>query len=955
MKNGITLLAVAAALAAAGCAKEQSGYEPGTEIRFGVATGWENRPGTRTEYSGNDEGGEGSLVSSSSAYERIDWIPGIDQVRILCDQAGNSLSPSPTGYEHSADYRLTSADVDGQKSLSGLTASAGNGLVWGTGDHRFFALYPAPGMESNYDFTDKTVSADNVSIVSTAGGARISGVIPAEQEAILVDGEYKPNMNYAYMYAATLVQGGSANAVTLSFSPLFTAFEFSLKRVDTDVITAKVARVELSSSTTKLAGAFTADLALSDAGVASCDINTTGTLGDTVGIDLPDGGIALSDTPLKFTFLTLPVDQTNLTLTIYFEGGTKRTLALKDNDVFITVDACKKVYITNVGVPLPAWIYTFDVTFADGTAETTLANDESAFGFQVTSYRTRSQTGEQEIVHWQIADEGYSLDEGETWISADDVRAALVMNTASPLFAQEGDGSLTASDFTGKCYPNPRIPGDPVNDAKASARDLSLYDITGTAHSRETANCYVITRPGWYKFPCVYGNAIQGGATNASAYTGPTGSHVLSQFLRHDGAAIEDPWIDQNGFTPASAELLWTDSRDLVANVSLEVEDGHYYVYFQVDPDVIHEGNAVIALKNSSGTCLWSWHIWAYDNSASQLGTLTTTRYPDIATATQDVEVTLPGSNAAVYPDGNQTYEILKVNLGFCERHAARTIQIKYVQDDTDEARILTITQDGAEMNNPYYQWGRKDPMYPSDGNTGNKPTLRNGAGAAITSQAITSARGATIPYAIQHPEIFVKSMTANNVNKYDWVSNDRYDNLWNAALGQLTYRTAPGATAEDSQVRDWAVTKSVYDPCPPGFKIPSTGVFTYFNTQGPGVYEKSYLNEHNGRYNRNPDTACVNATNASTYAEDHGFYFYTNAIGSGDTSFFPFLGIRGRNDAKVARDETTYWTACPLDNNGHEYAGGVLLRLRFNQDCEPFGYAGRSYGMCIRPMADND
>ena len=97
------------------------------------------------------------------------------------------------------------------------------------------------------------------------------------------------------------------------------------------------------------------------------------------------------------------------------------------------------------------------------------------------------------------------------------------------------------------------------------------------------------------------------------------------------------------------------------------------------------------------------------------------------------------------------------------------------------------------------------------------------------------------------------------------------------------------------------------------------------------------------------------NASNADSYSNDKGFYFYRNAIGSGETSFFPYLGFRRRQNGKVEMAEGNYWTACPLDCNSHQYAGGVVFRTRKNDSCEPFGYAGRSYGMCIRPMADND
>ena len=60
--------------------------------------------------------------------------------------------------------------------------------------------------------------------------------------------------------------------------------------------------------------------------------------------------------------------------------------------------------------------------------------------------------------------------------------------------------------------------------------DLS-YDYNGLMN---TANCYVVTHPGYYKFPLVYGNAIKNGATNAIAYGSST-------FVNHLGNQISDP------------------------------------------------------------------------------------------------------------------------------------------------------------------------------------------------------------------------------------------------------------------------------------------------------------------------------------------------------------------------------------------------------------------------------
>lgn len=56
----------------------------------------------------------------------------------------------------------------------------------------------------------------------------------------------------------------------------------------------------------------------------------------------------------------------------------------------------------------------------------------------------------------------------------------------------------------------------------ADGWDLSKCGVGGeysSSNSRNTANCYIVKHPGSYTFPLVYGNAIQNGSTNASAYS----------------------------------------------------------------------------------------------------------------------------------------------------------------------------------------------------------------------------------------------------------------------------------------------------------------------------------------------------------------------------------------------------------------------------------------------------
>ena len=82
-----------------------------------------------------------------------------------------------------------------------------------------------------------------------------------------------------------------------------------------------------------------------------------------------------------------------------------------------------------------------------------------------------------------------------------------------------------------------------------------------------TANCYIVTEAGSYKFKAVQGNS----STSVGSV--------------------------------ATVEVLW--GSDCISSV---LYDGGY-VKFST-PATIVRGNALIGAKNSSGKILWSWHIW---------------------------------------------------------------------------------------------------------------------------------------------------------------------------------------------------------------------------------------------------------------------------------------------------------------------------------------------------------
>jgi len=104
--------------------------------------------------------------------------------------------------------------------------------------------------------------------------------------------------------------------------------------------------------------------------------------------------------------------------------------------------------------------------------------------------------------------------------------------------------------------------------------------------SSGTANCYILSESGIYKFPAVKGNSTESVGSVKS---------------------VDVLW---ETFGTSTAP----DVGDLISFVLYE--DG--YIALQTSEN-FKEGNAVIAAKDASGKILWSWHIWLTDRPQGQL------------------------------------------------------------------------------------------------------------------------------------------------------------------------------------------------------------------------------------------------------------------------------------------------------------------------------------------------
>ena len=683
-------------------------------------------------------------------------------------------------------------------------------------------------------------------------------------------------------------------------------------------------------------------------------------------IDIPldsfiGGGVALSETkPAAFTFICLPTTQTHLSLVLTFEkgGDTKtRTLKLQHNSSWIHLKEHCKTYFDAIPVRRPEYI--LKVVPKDFGDFPTTATEESAY-FTVVSYYDKTT---QEAVKWTatFSEEGDLPDKYKatppSWLNSFYDTAT---GSEGTLQYDRVDGNLESApkSFTVGVKVNAATswelaaPAENPGDGQGAttmekAPDLSYRDVYGkTQGTQETANCYVVSGRGFYKFPVIYGNAIMNGVKNSAAYTGKTAtlpeyaSNILSTYLRHDGNAIAGPWITtDNGVGITKAELVWQDNAGLVQNVSYE----NNYIYFNVVNSA--EGNAVIAAY-AGDTIVWSWHIWCIHN-------------PDTALATVCLE-----PNPLFVTDVDHNH-VMHTNLGFTRSGNSsadeRVCHVRFQQVDDagnviPEGRTtyLIISQLGSEAGSdvPFYQWGRKDPMFPSRLASSSPVTVRNARifdkdgndkyGSTPNSNLYPNPQKGSIPsgtngvaYAIQNPEKML--MGPNGVPKTQpfrsWAGEDVYFNLWNSNVTQPVRRYSPDTNDLDKNDdgnfarKDVVVRKTVYDPCPPGFCIPNEYAFSIFNlwtsNKTGGFYPGGVRNIN-----------AVGGTDAgkwSSFDSNLGYTFYTTADGEGHTHGRVFMRAVGRRNGngdnasavpnlsgtpqdapQQTSAEGTYWTAAP-------------------------------------------
>lgn len=607
-----------------------------------------------------------------------------------------------------------------------------------------------------------------------------------------------------------------------------------------------------------------------------------------------------------YTFYMIPQDLTGkVTAEVLFSDNSKITVPLTG----AWKEGTTRTY--KLSQKNSTWTYTLLTTSPKAAAFNATATDK----YTITSYR-EAPDGTKKAVAWKVIgydandDGNFSMTEKPSWLGN---------------LKTEGNGGAAAEETTASLVPSAVVDlvaqrNKELKNAKALGSNGAPYNLsnsTGAATVENTANSYVISAPGVYMFPLVYGNAIKNGATNTSAYKGNVADFkanvngtmknvILQNLVDHAGKGITDPWIEKtNGGANKpvnAAQIVWTDEANIVRSNAVSIHrdaSGNAFVKFEVKQADIKSGNTVIAVKKGN-TIVWSWHLWF---------------------APKDVldKIAVTNKEGKVYNFTKETLGWKPVSWTGTPYTSTREVKVKIEQTvgHTGQKQIsyVTIKQrpttSAIEGITTLYQWGRKD-AFP--GLSGNVEGVNRTPGDKIYLQAI-----------IQNPgNFYITRLSGGAIDGGSYLT--QYYNFYNLWSINNT------KTGGQDNGNDDLVIKTIYDPSPVGFTVPGGNAFTGFTETG-----------------RNRATMNVDGTGVkSVFDANMGHHYWTNS-NKEETIFFPAAGYMDNGNGALLwhKQYGDFWTALPADINN-----GCVMGIQHDFTYPRFVNV-RTYGFSIRPAAE--
>ena len=503
---------------------------------------------------------------------------------------------------------------------------------------------------------------------------------------------------------------------------------------------------------------------------------------------------------------------------------------------------------------------------------------------------TTTFTNQQAIVKFTLKDASgnalpsnptaLTVNDGTTTIALTDIPAATYTTNGNGVlyvaFPATGSSvtvklsTVVGSDFyacekSGITFANGKYYIVSANMAKKPATDLSMVDCAGATRANQwTANCYMVHEAGPYKLPLVYGNAIKEGVANTAAYTGIENTYTTATFPNHAGNAINAPWITKS----TSGEGVNKGMGITVASAELLWQDAVGLITeVGIDGDYL-----TLTVGKDAATQQGNALVAAKDGSGNIVWSwhiwVTTETFASLTTVST----------------GNHDYQVTPVNLGW-----------------------VPTGGDGKQGYNTYYQWGRKDAFIPGTGSANTNRTVYNISNSTVTGLTYTTSTTAKIADNIKNPTThYYNTSTCGPCDT-------QYYNMWDAQ------QTGTNNIAT-------ATKKTVYDPCPAGFCVP-TGNLYYFMGNGNSRSMSTWDGTNKGATWDNSVVA--------------------NSI-TGTALFFPASGDRISSSGTLVYvgSHGYCWSTSPSSDSKVRY-------MYFNSNFWYWNKYYRAYGFSVRAVAE--
>ena len=394
---------------------------------------------------------------------------------------------------------------------------------------------------------------------------------------------------------------------------------------------------------------------------------------------------------------------------------------------------------------------------------------------------------------------------------------------------------------------------------------------------------------------------------------------------------------------PTQAKVIWYETA--MGAPTLGAFNASNYTFTVTTPAGKY-GNALVGVYNAAGKILWSYHIWVPQDDPTQTLTYANTR------------------------SGN--YEVMPMALG-----ATKIAQ--YVAGQAVDIETCGL----------WYQWGRKDPMgrrgswtTSTAARVTSVPDATNdildvaNAGGADKFFLNTNANGANDGNVlllrkelfkakdtagksfIEDEDAIVLSRSELEIDGYK-ISVDRYMieraianptrfiavggggnlSIWSGVTNANLWGNPNGA----NYPRPSTWKKSIFDPCPKGYRMAPKDIFVTFNTTETNTNGSHYIN-------------ASNTYPTNTWMTDKGFNFYFKGMGTTnepnqtytsptgekggdwDTDFYTIAAERGNNGHFTESSVAAYW------NSG--LTSGLYA---WSSNVQPIFSTSATQGLCTR------